>query len=712
MPRKKKSPKDIGLLKDFLSPSPKKKKNIKKKNLLEGFLSPKKKTSRKKVTPKKKNIKKQKLLEWFLSPKKKTSRKKVTSKKKRKKKKKKSSPKMKIPEISKIQLPFLPEEILEGEQKENSEDLTYQQKVASQYDNVAKEEDTFIYNKTKNSRVHLTQFNNWIKAILVETSCEWLSTIKEKPYTIFDLACGKGGDMFKWSKQPIMRYIGCDISSESINRATQRIQKEEKFGHNNLIERFSVFQWNLGNSSLDLQTEIQKRFSIPEVDIISMQFAMHYLFCNEKTARSLFYSISRVLCDDGLLIATIPDECFLKQKILEANDKNLTKFGNRLYSIEFEPSLIERIHRNDPFMLEYTFTLLPTVELLEECIIKQNVLESIAAEYELEPYYSASFHEFYYEHKNIKRYQNLMYQISKRTNAKRYLDFFPSANLTKDSWDLAGLYKVIAFKRKKRIRIPKPITQKLDDELPVPTEQQQSIINEAVDRYALHKYILQPEQNRDNIIHGDDEKCIIVKDNFPSSLKHFLVLPKEEKELENLDSSDIPLLEYMKQYATDKGIYKEEDYDLIGFHSIPTQKLLHMHIMSNDLSLVTTNRNKRKNIPPYFLPVDTLIRILRKDNTFVADEELLKKHLEIENSSDINTIKQISFEDKKSFFKKNIIETKTQEGGSLDNVTETPITVVSDIPTEVISDIPTEVISDTPTEEVQTNHETIKDMSL
>lgn len=48
----------------------------------------------------------------------------------------------------------------------------------------------------------LRKFQNWVKATLI-------NTYAEKGAAVLDLACGKGGDLMKWSKVEISKYYGC-----------------------------------------------------------------------------------------------------------------------------------------------------------------------------------------------------------------------------------------------------------------------------------------------------------------------------------------------------------------------------------------------------------------------------------------------------------------------------------------------------------------------
>jgi SAM-dependent methyltransferase len=78
--------------------------------------------------------------------------------------------------------------------------------------------------RTLNSKIDTLQqknLNNWVKAMLIT------SAVRPK-YSILDLACGKGGDLPKWSKQEIGHYVGVDIAYGSICDAIQRYNGNER----------------------------------------------------------------------------------------------------------------------------------------------------------------------------------------------------------------------------------------------------------------------------------------------------------------------------------------------------------------------------------------------------------------------------------------------------------------------------------------------------
>ena len=50
--------------------------------------------------------------------------------------------------------------------------------------------------------IHLRDFNNWTKSVLIR------EFVSQRNLKVLDLACGKGGDLYKWDKASVSHVTG------------------------------------------------------------------------------------------------------------------------------------------------------------------------------------------------------------------------------------------------------------------------------------------------------------------------------------------------------------------------------------------------------------------------------------------------------------------------------------------------------------------------
>jgi aprataxin len=114
-----------------------------------------------------------------------------------------------------------------------------------------------------------------------------------------------------------------------------------------------------------------------------------------------------------------------------------------------------------------------------------------------------------------------------------------------------------------------------------------------------------------------DSECIIVPDKYPKSRYHILVLARDPKLQGPLDltSDDVALVQHMKdvglkwarEHAAASGGVKERLS--IGFHSVPSMRQLHLHVLTTDYDSVCLKRKQHWNsfTTDFFLDVDWVI---------------------------------------------------------------------------------------------------------
>ena len=155
--------------------------------------------------------------------------------------------------------------------------------------------------------LQLKNLNNWIKSVLI-------SRYVRKGDRVLDLACGRGGDLAKFSHANVSQWVGVDISPKSVDAARSRYESRSM----RFAADFKV---------LDFCSE----FPGGTFDVASCQFALHYAFSSESRALDFFRNVKSALVPGGYFIATVPDEQALRRASKQ----------NPLYSIDFKGGTFE-----------------------------------------------------------------------------------------------------------------------------------------------------------------------------------------------------------------------------------------------------------------------------------------------------------------------------------------------------------------------------------
>jgi SAM-dependent methyltransferase len=302
---------------------------------------------------------------------------------------------------------------------------------------------------------HMRSFNGWVKATQIQELNPKTKLPGSKklggPIRVLDLACGKGGDLGKWILHPrtIGNYVGLDVARGSLKDAALRVRSMRQ-----KLKSCTFTVADLGSDvpgrlkspkrtqmqkllSWSLQDEADHETNAPEFkmvrgggvsqqdkfDIVSVQFAIHYMMQTRTRARRFFNTVSELLEIGGELIATTIDARVVMDHLLAMGldlhyDKNrktekpgaVIKVGGGACQLRFTPEIIEKIFTansadlENMFGIEYSFTLVEGSDHaagvgdavnLPEWLTPIPMLESLANEAGLELVYAQNFHEFY-----------------------------------------------------------------------------------------------------------------------------------------------------------------------------------------------------------------------------------------------------------------------------------------------------------------------------
>lgn len=201
------------------------------------------------------------------------------------------------------------------------------------------------YGETKVSDFGVMRaYHNKVKGQLIQDAMKLCK--KTQDIKVLDLACGRGGDMFKWDRSSVGLYVGVDVNQafldEAKERATKLLHIRPKFYQCDLetqsfhLTDYVAHKHSTSDESLSVPTEIDwslldEEFQDPAsvdmtvdphepFDIVSLQFCLHYFFKNKDTFNTLFKTIDYSLSTNGIVIITTLDGNAIYDHIMTATE--------------------------------------------------------------------------------------------------------------------------------------------------------------------------------------------------------------------------------------------------------------------------------------------------------------------------------------------------------------------------------------------------------
>ena len=145
-------------------------------------------------------------------------------------------------------------------------------------------------------------------------------------------------------------------------------------------------------------------------------------------------------------------------------------------------------------------------------------------------------------------------------------------------------------------------------------------------------------KNPSLLVDDSDEIVVVIKDAFPKSRYHFLVLPREViPGIDDLTREHLELLKHMKKIGenmvkdvSDKLGNKKVNFR-IGFHGVPSMKQLHMHVISQDFDSIClkTKRHWNSFTSDFFLEADHVITEIEEKGCLHPDKEKFEALLKL-----------------------------------------------------------------------------------
>ena len=206
-------------------------------------------------------------------------------------------------------------------------------------------------------------------------------------------------------------------------------------------------------------------------DVVSIQFAIHYMMSSGKRARRFFHTVSELLEVGGNLICTTIDARVVVGHLLNLGldlhfekskhnfESAVVEAGGGACKITFEPEIIKKLIASETdeqkkeegmFGLQYTFTLVEGSDHqagvgnavnLPEWLTPLPMLESLGREAGLELEYAQNFHEFYDERKDPSAHPKAHHALYNMKVLNR------NGSISKDEWSVSRLYAAIRFRK-------------------------------------------------------------------------------------------------------------------------------------------------------------------------------------------------------------------------------------------------------------------------
>ncbi len=150
---------------------------------------------------------------------------------------------------------------------------------------------------------NLRKFHNWIKLQLI------LKLNNSR--NVLDVACGRGGDLFKWAKAKIKNVTAFDSDNASIYEKTKFDGAIKRYsGMKSIPNMPKVLFWNISATNPKILNILNSKDNNRIYDAVSCQFSMHYFV---KEIDIVLNMISNKLIKGGLFIGTATDGDLIKQ---------------------------------------------------------------------------------------------------------------------------------------------------------------------------------------------------------------------------------------------------------------------------------------------------------------------------------------------------------------------------------------------------------------
>ena len=319
-------------------------------------------------------------------------------------------------------VPVLEEVIITGK---ISEELMNKYKKYESLEKSNSQFNSYYTKETSNKNYKRSKYQNFHNLVVKDSlynDAKLLLTDKENKkidINLMEFASGRGGDISRWKKYNFKKVIGIEPVMASIEEAKDRFSKASRPKPKTYFLRGDLSKlifpnYEAGNTEAD-KINLKKFLPLQyEYDILSIQFAIHYLFKDEVSVRTIMQNMNDNLKTGGIVIGTCFDGERIFNKLKKSKKINgVDKNGDLLWSIEKKYNIRKLAETKNSLGKEISVFVKNIGQEHNEYLVNYNYLDKLFEEYGFKKIKVESFEEIYdkndYELEEVEKEFSFMY---------------------------------------------------------------------------------------------------------------------------------------------------------------------------------------------------------------------------------------------------------------------------------------------------------------
>jgi acylphosphatase len=316
-----------------------------------------------------------------------------------------------------------------------------------------------------------TNFHNMIKTMLITCylSTQFNNGIKK---TIFDVACGEGGDLYKFYQAHVKSVVGIDNNFNNLHStkgALFRYNDMKKKKPNVPKMEFINGDFTIPLNSIDQlqvisdKTPENKKLIIRyfdekyKFDGLNIQFAFHYFLRNETTWNNTINNINLTLKDGGYLVMTTFDAEKIDEILNENNGQYTQHINVNEVEIVFHDIIkkyeTQKIYKfNNAIDVHVSRFMEPGSYMTEYLVDKRFIIPELKEKCNLELIDTELFENVY---NNIDSYINIITNYENKISMKEFLEklklYYDMTNdINKECFKITKLNRYYVFRKNEK----------------------------------------------------------------------------------------------------------------------------------------------------------------------------------------------------------------------------------------------------------------------